>query len=155
MSRSAPKPTNMAPRPPRTFNFPVCDDDLSEPDSAGVPTPPATPLRRNTFDHKASSLDAPASGQKGRRHRRAPSEGVFTMSSDDELSAGSEDFNQLLFSYARPRRPPVTPAPSFTRVGGMAVAKELNGSPAGAPFFASSMFQNSPSPDELPNPLLF
>ncbi|KAH6918087.1 hypothetical protein BKA70DRAFT_1416106 [Coprinopsis sp. MPI-PUGE-AT-0042] len=155
MSRSAPKPSNMAPRPPRTFNFPICDDDLSEPDSAGVPTPPATPMRRNTFEGKGSP-DAGAAN-KVRRHRRAPSEGVFAMSSDDELS--SESVSPMLFGLSRPKRPPVTPAPSFTRIGGLAAAKELNGSPAssqkGAGFFASSVFQNSPSPDELPNPLLF
>jgi hypothetical protein len=153
MSRSAPKPSTMAPRPPRTYNFPICDDDLSEPDSAGVVTPPATPMRRNTFEGK------PSPDNKVRRHRRAPSEGVFAMSSDDELSGSSENTSSVLFGVGRSTRPPITPASSFTRTAGLAAFKELSGSPAsaqkGANFFASSVFQNSPSPDELPNPLLF
>ncbi|TFK20903.1 hypothetical protein FA15DRAFT_707694 [Coprinopsis marcescibilis] len=181
MSRSEPSVSHMRSRTGRKFTggFPICDDMNDEGVAfavkSDVPTPPATPIRRQAFGDKSSLVNAPInvgfpfpyatspSNNKGRKHRRAPSEGVFNMSSDEETSGpGGQTLNQNLFGYARRSPgayPPTTPSPSFSRAGGAAYGKELNGSPGDvtkkAGYFASSIFQNSPSPDELPDPLLF
>lgn len=109
--------------------------------------------------------------KKNNKHRRIPSEGVFHMSSDEEVSSGPggallNSSVKILFGLTD------TPVP----VSKMGSALSLNTTPsppkgmkvAAAPsgvenagtsmdkagFFASSMFQNSPSPEELPDPLL-
>jgi hypothetical protein len=154
--------------------FPVCDDMTDAGDSSDLETPPpvtppATPMRKQTFDNSRTAPankptvgfpfncpSPPASGQKkGRKHRRSPSEGVFNMSlSSDEDVAGS---GQALLSFARSRaqqKPPATPSPSFSRATSAPFLEGVRGEKP-ANFYASSIFQNSPSPDELPDPSSF
>ncbi|KAG1748319.1 uncharacterized protein EDB91DRAFT_1235686 [Suillus paluster] len=75
------------------------------------------------------------------RHYRTPSEGVFHMSFDEDMASTSDasEEQQKLFGFM-PRKHGLV-GPSATRAG-----KDKAG------FFASSVFQNSPSPDELPPP---
>lgn len=67
-----------------------------------------------------------------RKHYRAPSDGVFNMSFDEDSSSDTSEGLRNLFGdlLAHKRRP--------------------DGEKAG--YFASSQFQNSPSPDDLPAP---
>ena len=67
-----------------------------------------------------------------RKHHRAPSDGVFNMSLDEDCSSDTSEglrnlFNDLLVHKRR-----------------------QDGQKAG--YFASSQFQNSPSPEDLPAP---
>lgn len=91
-----------------------------------------------------------------------PSEGVFAMSSDEDVSSGPGGvvLARALFAPA-----PVTPrAPAPVPVLGPVPVAALGGGVSSegasltaeqkAGYFASSMFQNSPSPEELPDPLL-
>ncbi|EGO03924.1 hypothetical protein SERLA73DRAFT_84131 [Serpula lacrymans var. lacrymans S7.3] len=160
VSRSAPINSNVLSRPgmrrtSANFNavFPICDDMTDVDDRS----PPSTPTRERTVRYNApwpaSSFDdgprtAPLFKSFGfpfratpspvaRRHQRAPSEGVFDMSFDEDFSSSSSDASEelkMLFGLLPKRDGSVGP----------------NKDKAG--FFASSMFQNSPSPDELPPP---
>lgn len=89
------------------------------------------------FNLSIPASPSPSARRKGRNHLRAPSEGVFQMSSDesssDELSTG-------------PRRKPM----SLLKMAAMTEA-ELEAAVADG-YFASSTFQNSPSPEDLPPP---
>jgi hypothetical protein len=112
--------------------------------------------------------------QGGRKHKRSPSEGVFHMSSDEDTSSGwnpsVSTFFQLsktpgagkkvpLHAYSSPFKTsqPVTPkfARDFTPAAAQARERQFEKEAAEkvAGYFASSSFQNSPSPDELPDPL--
>jgi hypothetical protein len=77
-----------------------------------------------------------------RRHRRVPSEGVFAMSMDEDSSESADEFKEALKKHAytkqiaRPMRATTPPSSDS----------------APASFYAGSVFQNSPSPDELPVP---
>ncbi|TEB12326.1 hypothetical protein FA13DRAFT_1652648 [Coprinellus micaceus] len=130
--------------------------DISEAETPPPRTPPATPLRKQA--HAKGPLFPSPSPQQQRRgerrkHRRSPSEGVFNMSlsSDEDVAASSETQGTQLLTFARSRaltRPPVTPPTSLSKASGGAFALGLDKVPA--PFFASSKFQNSPSPEDLP-----
>lgn len=91
------------------------------------------------------------------------------MSSDEDVSSGPEGtvLNTTLFSLLNAKtRPAVfsTPAPSRAlprsreqspSYGSLTKEQQLEREAAEkAGYFASSMFQNSPSPEELPDPLL-
>ncbi|KAI6116154.1 hypothetical protein F5141DRAFT_1001078 [Pisolithus sp. B1] len=129
--------------------FPICDDTTDVEDTSL----PATPTRESTwqvgFDGpRTAPLAAShrtrfgglvgASPPSPSRHRRVPSEGVFHMLFDEEMSLWdtSDGLKQVSDSGQF-----ASVGPSFIRA-----AKDKSG------FFASSVFQNAPSPDELPPP---
>ncbi|KJA15613.1 hypothetical protein HYPSUDRAFT_207756 [Hypholoma sublateritium FD-334 SS-4] len=163
LSRSDPLPSHMR------RAFPVCDDQRSEP-----PSPPATPTRPAHTHTHAPPRTAPLTARapfgfpfaKGdvsspprttlkRHHRRVPSEGVFAMSSDEDVSSGPGGvvLSRTLFAPL-----PVTPRAAVGGARsvdtGVPLTAEQRTAREKAGYFASSMFQNSPSPEELPDPLL-
>ncbi|KAF8918719.1 hypothetical protein CPB85DRAFT_1373749 [Mucidula mucida] len=83
---------------------------------------------------------SPPARKKGRKHVRTPSEGVFHMSSDEDLSSSSSDEQSH-------RRKTI----SLMKAGKLTQAEMEAAVAAG--YFASSTFQNSPSPEELPPPI--
>ncbi|KIK26062.1 hypothetical protein PISMIDRAFT_95686 [Pisolithus microcarpus 441] len=155
LSRSAPSHSSASLRQTRlapagaAAEFPVCDDTTDVEDTS-LPT---TPTRESTWQggfggprtaplvtsHRThfSGLMG-ASPPSPTRHRRVPSEGVFNMSFDEEMPLWdtSEGLKQI------------SDAGQFASVGPnfIRAAKDKSG------FFASSVFQNAPSPDELPPP---
>ncbi|CAA7264387.1 unnamed protein product [Cyclocybe aegerita] len=195
LSRSDPLPSHLKQRPrpiPKRSSiipdFPICDDMVEVAQLDSPTTPPATP--RRLFDNGPSTAPisarspgefpffnmpapppSPMASRKGnRKHRRAPSEGVFNMSSDEEMSSGpggvvlNPDVRSL-FPFRTPapiskvsQSPFVTPNHSSARLFPSRESSPSYGSlPTESTLasnkFASSMFQNSPSPDELPDPL--
>jgi len=66
-----------------------------------------------------------------RKHHRAPSDGVFSMSLDEDSSDASDGLRNLFNDL-------------------LAHKRRSDGQKAG--YFASSQFQNSPSPEDLPAP---
>ncbi|KAH7909159.1 hypothetical protein BJ138DRAFT_261811 [Hygrophoropsis aurantiaca] len=164
VSRSAPINSTAPMRPinrrtSATFapEFPICDDMTDVDDNE----PPSTPVRekmQGTWKQLAlgdgprtaplrSTAGFPFGGSAGaspspsRRHYRTPSEGVFNMSFDEDMASTSDASEELkkLFGMLPKRYDSV--GPNVLRAG-----KDKAG------FFASSVFQNSPSPDELPPP---
>ncbi|KAF9269624.1 hypothetical protein L218DRAFT_993650 [Marasmius fiardii PR-910] len=177
LSRSAPVPNHLRYRsmvkassePPDVF--PICDD-VSEAgdfaDSDSFSTPPHTPTRNRSsafvygfndgprtapitastksFPFNSGGSPTPAPAKKGRRHARVPSEGVFAMSSDEEASTGGVGYAELKSMNALlPRRRPTVSLTESEQERAAAAA-------AAAAYFASSNFQNSPNPEELPPP---
>lgn len=156
------------------------DDEPSTPIArrlyAGAPSHSApistTPLE---FFSPSAPFSSPQKKQVGdwsrnRKHRRTPSDGgVFHMSSDEEVSSGPGGVVLNGNSNMKPLlRPFNLPAFKATEMNASTPARAVAGSRAGvvegstmnmstsvdkAAFFASSVFQNSPSPDELPDPL--
>ncbi|KAJ3746774.1 hypothetical protein DFH05DRAFT_979652 [Lentinula detonsa] len=151
--------------------FPICDDLTdSEYDSGDDSTPPATPTRSraprftlglgngprtapitasaSTFPFVVSSTPSPVGKRSIRTHSRVPSEGVFAMSSDEEPStyrvAGRHDIDLKALLGLAAQRLPLSEESDQER--------EAAAAAAAAAYFASSNFQNSPSPDELPPP---
>ena len=122
-------------------------------------------------DFGVPTTPPPKRGNK--KHRRTPSEGVFHMSSDEDLSSGPGEsiLNpnvQALFGLSSKMSPsafstPIRAIPPFKRSSGSSSyfslsnekQSEREAAEKAAGYFASSMFQNSPSPEELPDPLLF
>ncbi|GJE85276.1 hypothetical protein PsYK624_013550 [Phanerochaete sordida] len=178
LSRSTPNPAPVT--PPRRAarramvelplaqwdEFPICDDmTVSSPttpvrESASgskhlgatwqqtlFDDAPRTAPLTSTFDYPFAqpAFTTPSPAARRRHHQRVPSEGVFGMSTDEDSSSESADelknvLSKLTLSGQRSvtdlRR---TPSPST-----------MDGMPAG--FYAGSVFQNSPSPEELPVP---
>ncbi|KAL4243342.1 hypothetical protein ABKN59_011530 [Abortiporus biennis] len=141
------------------WDFPICDDsdDVTPPstpvrESASVPSKPGVTWQQeslffdeaprtaplsSTFDHAhiPSPTASPTPAQRRRHHRRVPSEGMFSMSMDEDSSSSDAGSPKRREAVAVRR----SPSPS------------VEGSlPAG--FYAGSVFQNSPSPEELPVP---
>ncbi|KAG6828561.1 hypothetical protein H0H92_007545 [Tricholoma furcatifolium] len=179
-ARSVPLPShrpakrNVVPDLLPAFNFPICDD-LSDNEQPSTPT---RPKQRSAPKHKQhsvasfpvaplssfptpphSSIHTPASAPHHRRrprnHKRAPSDSgmVFHMSSDESGSEAvpNDDLNALFKNLTMSRaalRTPPPPAQREAMYEAMA-QREVRG------YFASSSFQNSPSPEDLPDPLLF
>ncbi|PPQ86616.1 hypothetical protein CVT25_006800, partial [Psilocybe cyanescens] len=194
ISHSDPAPSHMRPRPvPKRSStyqdFPVCNDLNDAADKPYALSPPATPRRPTGGNRSITSarvslgltfnLADPITPVRGqRRHQRVPSEGVFNMSSDEEVSSGPGGVVlnpnvQALFASANKRASlPATAyaTPGFARAATATPLRSRDSSPSygsfsreqqleqqaqeKAGFFASSMFQNSPSPEELPDPLL-
>lgn len=149
VSRSAPvnhaKSTVLRTRLEATF--PICDD-MTDIDGEG--SRPSTPVRMvPAFQQQSIFFDngprtAPLSSMTPsfpfalstppaiRKHHRAPSDGVFNMSLDEDSSSDASEGLRHLFNdtLVHNRRP--------------------DGQKAG--YFASSQFQNSPSPEDLPAP---
>ncbi len=147
--------------------FPVCDETVLSPPSTPVRASASVSRRTGSTWQQQAMLDeaprtaplsstftfpfAPAvpcatpSPAHRRRHHRVPSEGVFAMSTDEESSTDSSDelkkaMNAIpLFGHRAHMGARRTPSPPVH-----------DGSPAG--FYAGSVFQNSPSPDDLPVP---
>jgi hypothetical protein len=154
ISRSDPLSSHMPSRPiNKRFTtewdaFPICDDttdDLTRPTTPVRSTPsfdngPRTAPLSSTFAFPFGGQLTPSSSpspSRNRTHQRTPSEGVFTMSFDDESTSHSPEELKALFSLFSNRQSPSSSA-------------KVNKDKAG--YFASSMFQNSPSPEELPPP---
>ncbi|KAF7797337.1 hypothetical protein EIP86_008532 [Pleurotus ostreatoroseus] len=146
--------------------FPVCDETVLSPPS--TPVRPSASAKRSGATWQQAMLDdaprtaplsstftfpfapavpcaTPSPAHRRRHHHRVPSEGVFAMSTDEESSTDSSDelkktMNAMpLFghrAHTGARRTPSPPAHGC--------------SPAS--FYAGSVFQNSPSPDDLPVP---
>ncbi|KAJ8521374.1 hypothetical protein ONZ45_g1907 [Pleurotus djamor] len=119
--------------------------------------PRTAPLSSTTsayFPFNSSPSPTPAvrtSVSKSRKHRRAPSEsmGVFHMSSDEESTPPSDELKQTLFGLLAPRSGSVglrVAAAAAAKRDGLELSEKVTG------FFASSQFQNSPNPEELPPP---
>lgn len=140
------------------IDFPVCDDTTDVEDHS----PPSTPTREFPADTtwQRLSLDGPRTAplfpfngfsfasprgstpsRTRHHHHRTPSEGVFNMSFDEDMSPTSDASEELKKLFGFPPKQFGSVGPSATRAG-----KDKAG------FFASSVFQNSPSPDELPPP---
>ena len=153
VSRSAPvnninnrvKPT--VPRVRSEAAFPICDD-MTDIDGEG--SRPSTPVQKGSRQQQSIFFDdgprtAPLTSTTHnfpfalstpspttRKHHRTPSDGVFNMSLDEDSSSDASEGLRNLFGdlLVHKRRP--------------------DGQKAG--YFASSQFQNSPSPEELPAP---
>jgi len=136
-------------------DFPICDDTTDD------LTPPSTPTEhRPSMDNGPRT--APLSGHSGfpfsfpstvaqqstpprrPRHQRTPSDGVFSMSFDDDQESTPQKPEELhaLFGGMFP----FADGKSKTPPGSVRATKDTAG------YFASSMFQNSPNPEELPPP---
>ncbi|KIK02408.1 hypothetical protein K443DRAFT_521051 [Laccaria amethystina LaAM-08-1] len=203
LSRSEPVPSHMPPRPTArrsssAWKFPICDDMTEVGDFDQDHTifpPPVTPARKQfqvpytapisgrfpgefSFNGVNNSPSPVSLKRGGRKHRRAPSEGVFNMSSDEDVSTGPggtilNPNVQALFGLARTPAPETSSpfvTPTLSRAVPSTHFRESSSSPSAFPlsrekqlereaaekaaaYFASSMFQNSPSPEELPDPL--
>ncbi|KAF5356996.1 hypothetical protein D9756_006654 [Leucocoprinus leucothites] len=136
----------------------MCDDSNDE----STFTPPTTPLRaRPSMIASFNGPVAETHKRKARNHKRAPSDHIFAMSSDDEAASGQEDLRALLnFVRSGSAGPMVTstPPPQRLDVRSLSPASrekffEREAQKEVAGYFASSSFQNSPSPDDLPDPL--
>jgi len=205
MARSEPIPSHMKQRPrplPKRsstqLDFPICDDlaeagaGLDDFDFSLAPLrlydsgPLTAPLSARLpgafpFAPMASPPPSPRK-QRNRHHNRTPSESIFHMSSDEELSTGPggailNPSVQALFGLvssgnstanSTPVKTPASGSP-FVTPGRVTPPRTRESSPSNGhvnigsypkdssmaqALFASSMFQNSPSPDELPDPLL-
>jgi hypothetical protein len=169
LSRSAPgmseDPTR--PRPTHTVSdmFPICDD-MTEIDESER-RQPSTPAHAATWQQQQSVLEdgprtaplsstffgspffarasTPTPARRRVSHTRSPSEGVFNLSFDDDSSAsssGSEELKALVGLLPGRRVSSAMSTPPSSKRGG----RPPN-------FFASSNFQNSPSPEDLPAPM--
>ncbi|KAG5642274.1 hypothetical protein DXG03_003327 [Asterophora parasitica] len=179
LSRSVPlprhRPTKRTLLPP--FEFPICDDltdagDLSD----AAPTTPTRTRTKRPANPKSLPQFTPTPTKHvrpQRNHRRAPSDSlmVFHMSSDESgpessgpsssrSTSDDEALRTLLKNLAVQRKDIMkTPPPQRQREREAALeqqALQQQGQQGqGQAYFASSLFQNSPSPDELPDPMLF
>ena len=127
-------------------------------DDAPRTAPLASTLGFPFVGHSPCSTPTPA--QRRRNHRRVPSEGVFAMSTDEESPSSS--VSDLFESMQLKRRSPVSiprqrcatvPAGTPSSFGMSSFEHPTSSSaPSAAGYFAGSVFQNSPSPDDLPAP---
>ncbi|OJT07577.1 hypothetical protein TRAPUB_1600 [Trametes pubescens] len=123
-------------------------------------TAPLAPMSGFPFVGQ-TPCSTPTPAQRRRNHRRVPSEGVFAMSTDEESPSSST--SDLFDTLPAHRRTPVAIPRHRGHVtdpfGGSSPAASLadrhtsSSAPvAVAGYFAGSVFQNSPSPDDLPAP---
>jgi hypothetical protein len=163
--------------------FPVCDDTTD----ADELTPPSTPTRKATtwqqttyddgprtaplsstsgfpFSHTkgTSPISTPTPSHRQRHHLRSPSEGMFSLSFDEDSASSSDNnANEMLFGL-KPKRGGqgrdlrglvhVSNATASTSTTGSGNSSSSASKAVKAALYASSLFQNSPSPDELPPP---
>lgn len=168
--------------PLASWDFPVCDDSADQADESDITPPatpvrevssappkkfarhaswqqtpvfddvPRTAPLSSTFPFPYASpgvSQTPTPAQR-RRHQRVPSEGMFNMSMDEDSS-----YSDIFDSF--PRAPIVLPkrrAQTDTQGSPLQAKAAAHPIAASAPegYYAGSMFQNSPSPDELPAP---
>ncbi|KAG1851913.1 hypothetical protein F4604DRAFT_1301534 [Suillus subluteus] len=165
LSRSAPSQSAAPLRTARrtsagsAVDFPVCDDTTDVDDDH---SPLSTPTRersagtRQRLVFEESPRTAPLNTSAGfpfggqlscntpspsRKHYRTPSDGIFHMSLDEDMASTSDTSEEQKKFFGFMPRKSGSVGPSVTRA-----VKDKAG------FFASSVFQNSPSPDELPPP---
>ncbi|KAL7277188.1 hypothetical protein ACG7TL_009036 [Trametes sanguinea] len=103
----------------------------------------------------------PTPAQRRRNHRRVPSEGVFAMSTDEE-SPSSSTTDLFAAMPAQHRTPVSIPRQrcytdpygngSAASLAGSVPDRQTSSSAPATGYFAGSVFQNSPSPDEIPAP---
>ncbi|KAJ3884797.1 hypothetical protein GG344DRAFT_60132 [Lentinula edodes] len=172
LSRSEPSASNVRPRRGNPFPagdpFPICDDLTDTEDDTDDSTPPVTPTRSRAaprfnlglgdgprtapitasssgFPFSVSSTPSPVGRKTVRTHHRVPSEGIFAMSSDEESityrAANGPDIDLKALLRQAAKRLPLSDESEQEREAAAAAA-----------YFASSNFQNSPSPEELPPP---
>ena len=163
-SKSLPRRNSAGPFVADWDDFPICDDMtvISSPttpvrESASVPPKrsnitwqqsliddaPHTATLTSAFNYSSPAVvshSTPSPAQR-RRHHRVPSEGVFAMSMDEDSSESSDELKEALKRLA-----------SGKHIGRSARATPPPSESAPASFYAGSVFQNSPSPDELPVP---
>jgi hypothetical protein len=164
LSRSVPSLSTIQPNEVTRDVFPICDD-LTDAEDDDV-FAPSTPVRSKggsvtwqqspvyddgprtapltnpraafPFNYKPTSIVTP---ERKRQHARSPSEGVFNLSMDEDnsFSSLSDNSSELKVNADLPLRRRIASAAS---------------TPMGSKrdFWASSKFQNSPSPDVLPVP---
>ncbi|KAJ3930918.1 MAG: hypothetical protein NXY57DRAFT_1039590 [Lentinula lateritia] len=174
LSRSDPSASNVRLRVGNLFpaggSFPICDDLTDTEDDTDESTPPVTPTRSRAanrfnlgvsdgprtapitasssgFPFSVSSTPSPVGRKTVRTHHRVPSEGIFAMSSDEESithrGANGPDIDLKALLRLAAKRLPLSDESEQEREAAAAAA---------AAYFASSNFQNSPSPEELPPP---
>lgn len=165
LSRSAPTQSTPPLRTARrtsagcATDFPVCDDTTDVDDDHSPLSTPTRERSTGTWQQLAfeegprtaplnMSAGFPFGGQlscntpsPSHKHYRTPSEGVFHMSFDEDMASTSDASEEQKKLFGFMPRKPGSVGPSVTRA-----VKDKAG------FFASSVFQNSPSPDELPPP---
>jgi len=163
LSRSVPTLSSMPSSEAAMDVFPICDDLTdAEDDDVFAPSTPvrskggsvtwqqspvyddgprtaplSNPRAAFPFNSKPTSTVTP---ERKRQHARSPSEGVFNLSMDEDNSFSSlSDTSELKVNADLPLRRRIASAAS---------------TPMGSKrdFWASSKFQNSPSPDVLPVP---
>ncbi|KAG6836937.1 hypothetical protein H0H93_000827 [Arthromyces matolae] len=141
------------------FDFPICDD-LSDNESPSTPTRPPKQHRHTRTRSKRTPQpqqqqqqpqSSPVPSQRTRNHKRAPSDSamIFQMSSDESgPETQSDELNALFTKMALARKNMGTPPPAAERerMFEAMAQREVRG------YFASSSFQNSPSPEDLPDP---
>ena len=142
--------------------FPICDDltDAEDDDDVFAPSTPVRSKSGNTARQQPTVYDdgprtapitTPRSGfpfnskpvatvtpERKRQHVRSPSEGVFNLSMDEDSALSS----------------PSDASGGFKSQGDISVRRRIASaaSTSKKDFWASSKFQNSPSPDVLPVP---
>ena len=163
LSRSVPSLSSIQSSEVTRDTFPICDDLTdAEDDDVFAPSTPTHPKAGHVTWQQSPVYDngphtAPLTStflsfpfhpkptssptlERKQQHVRSPSEGVFNLSMDEDntSSALSDGSTELKANYDFPRR----------RISSAA------STPLGAKrdFWASSKFQNSPSPDVLPVP---
>ncbi|KAG5341891.1 hypothetical protein C0989_007329 [Termitomyces sp. Mn162] len=131
------------------FNLRVCDDMSDHEASSDAPAL-VTPTRPKQHRPHPSPPQQPQpihhSKRRPRHHKRVPSDSgiVFHMSSDE---SGPETLPNKINVLFQGIKLPSTPPPAQREFMYEAMAqREVQG------YFASSSFQNSPSPEELPDP---
>lgn len=171
LSRSAPvNPAVVRPPPKRIQSdraanmFPICDDMT---DIDGDHSRPSTPARKPaTWQQKSLIDDGPRTAPlstamhsfpfnfdtpspspapvRERPHARVSSESVFNMTFDEESASSSDTSEELKALFAG----------MMTHKRRMNKSREdiTHSEAEKAAYFASSQFQNSPSPDDLPDP---
>jgi hypothetical protein len=157
--------------------FPICDDMT---DADGL-TPPSTPTKRKdttwqrtrqqayndgphtapllstsgfSFGPGGAGLPSPTTpSHRHRHHSRTPSEGVFNLSFDDDSSSDQANEELKMLFGMKPKRPGQGQnLRGMVHVSNSAHPGSSASKAAKAALYASSLFQNSPSPDELPPP---
>ncbi|KAH9042509.1 hypothetical protein EDB85DRAFT_2139084 [Lactarius pseudohatsudake] len=137
LSRSVPTLSSMQSNGAIADVFPICDDltDIEDDEDVFAPSTPVRSKSGNTTS--AASYPVPTvTPERKRQHVRSPSEGVFNLSMDEDSALSSpSDGGLKAQGNLSPRRRIVSAASSGKK-----------------DFWASSKFQNSPSPDVLPVP---
>ncbi|KAI9441248.1 hypothetical protein H4582DRAFT_1360595 [Lactarius indigo] len=160
LSRSVPTLSSMQSNGAIADVFPICDDltDVEDDDDVFAPSTPVRSKGGNTTRQQSTVYDdgprtapitTPRSGfpfnskpvptvtpERKRQHLRSPSEGVFNLSMDEDSALSSPSDGGLKAQGNLSTRRRIASAASSSKKD----------------FWASSKFQNSPSPDVLPVP---